>query len=125
MPRIYISEAKKHRTQEPSPKTENSTLKTVKIAGWVYDFRDLGKLKFVLVRDRTGILQVTAKKGAISDSLLESIKCNREDVVTFEGELVPNKIAPNGVELIPSSFELLNKVERKLQLIQAMQCLQS
>ena len=96
----YINEAKK--------------AKKAKIAGWVYDFRDLGKLKFILVRDRTGILQVTAKKGKIDDSLLDAIKCNREDVVTFEGELVPNKIAPDGVELIPTSFEILNKVERKL-----------
>ncbi len=96
----YISEAKKS--------------KKAKIAGWVYDFRDLGKLKFVLVRDRTGILQVTAKKGSISDELLNAIKCNREDVVVFEGEIVPNKISPDGVEMIPSSFEILNKVERKL-----------
>lgn len=100
----YVKEAKNARNKKTK----------IKIAGWVYDFRDLGKLKFVLVRDRTGIIQVTAKKGNITDELLESIKCNREDVVLFEGEIIDNKIAPDGVELIPSKFELLNKVERKL-----------
>ena len=35
----------------------------VTIAGWVHEVRDLGKLKFVQVRDRTAIIQVTAKKG--------------------------------------------------------------
>jgi nondiscriminating aspartyl-tRNA synthetase len=88
--------------------------KKVKIAGWVHDFRDLGKLKFVLVRDVTGILQVTMKKGVVDDKLLESMKLNKEDVVSFEGEIKENKIAPDGVELIPNSFEHLNKVERKL-----------
>ncbi|MFH0737853.1 MAG: aspartate--tRNA(Asn) ligase [Candidatus Micrarchaeota archaeon] len=86
----------------------------VQIAGWVHDFRDLGKLKFVQVRDITGIMQVTMKKGVVDDALLSAVSLNKEDVVSFEGELKGNKIAPDGVELIPSRFELLNKVERKL-----------
>lgn len=98
----YVRDAKKNKG------------KTVKIAGWVHDFRDLGKLKFVLVRDVTGILQVTMKKGVVDDKLLESINVNKEDVVAFGGKLKENKIAPDGVELVPDSFELLNKVERKL-----------
>ncbi len=100
----YISEAK----------TLDSKLTTVTIAGWVHDIRDLGKLKFVLVRDKTGIMQVLLKKGLVTDELLEAVKVNKEDVVLFEGQLKENKMAPNGVELIPTRFELLNKVERKL-----------
>jgi len=98
----YIKDAKK------------SSGKKVKIAGWVHDVRDLGKLKFVLVRDVTGILQVTMKKGAVDENLLKSVDVNKEDVVAFEGELKENKIAPDGVELVPSSFEQLNKVGKKL-----------
>lgn len=98
----YISEAKK----EKGGKT--------RIAGWVHDVRDLGKLKFVHVRDKTGILQVTMKKGNVDEKLLESVNVNKEDVVSFEGEIKENKIAPDGVELVPDSFELLNKVTRKL-----------
>ncbi|MFH0884835.1 MAG: amino acid--tRNA ligase-related protein, partial [Candidatus Micrarchaeota archaeon] len=86
----------------------------VRIAGWVHDFRDLGKLKFVQVRDISGIMQVTMKKGVVDDALLDSVKLNKEDVVSFEGTIKENKIAPNGVELIPSAFSLLNKVEKKL-----------
>jgi len=88
--------------------------KPVRISGWVHDFRDLGKLKFVLVRDITGIMQVTLKKGVVDDSLLAAVSLNKEDVVSFRGEIKPNKIAPEGVELIPDSFEHLNRVERKL-----------
>ncbi|MEW6723283.1 MAG: aspartate--tRNA(Asn) ligase [Candidatus Micrarchaeota archaeon] len=87
---------------------------SVRIAGWVHDFRDLGKLKFVLVRDVSGIMQVTMKKGLVSDELLAAVKVNKEDVVSFEGTVKENKIAPDGVELVPSGFAHLNRVERKL-----------
>lgn len=98
----YISEAKKSKGEK------------VGIAGWVHDVRDLGKLKFVIVRDRTGLIQVTMKKGLVPDKVLESALLNKEDVVAFAGQLKDNKIAPDGIELIPEKFELLNKVERKL-----------
>ncbi|MFH1520348.1 MAG: aspartate--tRNA(Asn) ligase [Candidatus Micrarchaeota archaeon] len=87
---------------------------TIKIAGWVHDFRDLGKLKFVLVRDITGIIQVILKKGVVSEEILEAVKLNKEDVVAFEGQIKENKTAPDGVELVPTGFEYLNKVELKL-----------
>jgi len=87
---------------------------TVRIAGWVHDFRDLGKLKFVMVRDITGIMQVTLKKGVVDEAILSAMKLNKEDVVSFEGALKENKIAPDGVELVPAGFWHLNQVERKL-----------
>jgi aspartyl-tRNA synthetase len=86
----------------------------VKVAGWVHDFRDLGKMKFVLLRDRTGIIQVLLKKGMVSDELLKAVSVNKEDVVCFEGEPKESKMAPDGVEFVPSSFELLNDVRAKL-----------
>jgi len=98
----YISEAKK------------IIGKKIKVAGWVHDFRDLGKMKFVLLRDRTGIIQVLLKKGLVSDELLAAVVANKEDVVSFEGEVKESKMAQDGVEFIPSSFELLNKVDGKL-----------
>lgn len=98
----YISEAKKMVGTK------------VKVAGWVHDFRDLGKMKFVLLRDRTGIIQVLLKKGLVSDELLKAVSVNKEDVVCFEGECKESKMAPDGVEFVPTSFELLNKVDGKL-----------
>ena len=32
------------------------------IAGWVQDTRNLGGIAFILVRDRTGVIQITALK---------------------------------------------------------------
>lgn len=98
--RIYIAEAKTHKG-------------SVHIAGWVHEFRNLGKLKFILLRDRTGILQITIKKGQASDKLI-ALEVKREEVLSVEGKITKNKIAPDGVELLPEKIELLANVERKL-----------
>ncbi len=98
----YISEARKKAGQE------------VKIAGWVHEIRDIGKLIFIQLRDRTGIMQVIAKKGVVPDSVMELMKRNKEDVISVKGKISENKVAPGGVELIPSEVELLGKVEVKL-----------
>lgn len=87
---------------------------SIKIAGWVHDFRDMGKIKFVTVRDISGLLQVIVKKGSVDDAILEQIKLNKEDVVSFEGLVKENKTAPDGIELVPTAFEHLNKVDGKL-----------
>jgi len=36
--------------------------KEVTVAGWIQDIRNLGGIAFILLRDRTGVLQVTAIK---------------------------------------------------------------
>ena len=98
----YVSEAKKLKGKE------------VEIAGWVNEFRNIGKVRFIILRDRSGLIQITAKKGVVSDDVLDSFEFNREDVVRVIGKVVENKIAPDGVEVIPEKVELLSKVEKKL-----------
>lgn len=44
------------------------------IAGWVHEERALGGLTFLLVRDRTGILQVTIPKKKVTPEVLEAVK---------------------------------------------------
>ena len=86
----------------------------VEIAGWVHKFVDMGKLKFIFLRDRTGIVQVTAKKGLVPDELLARITAGKESVVRVKGTMKESKMAPEGVELIPVEFEVLNEVTEKL-----------
>ncbi len=98
----YIGEAKTKKGQE------------VEIAGWVHKSVDMGKLKFIILRDRTGQIQITAKKGAVPEELMAKISANREYVVKVKGVVKENKIAPDGVEIIPSDYEVLNPVDEKL-----------
>ncbi|MEM3041628.1 MAG: OB-fold nucleic acid binding domain-containing protein, partial [Nitrososphaerota archaeon] len=82
------------------------------ISGWVSVVRDLGNVKFVVLRDFTGTVQVTLKKGVVSDQLLEAAgKLNPEDVVTVHGNVVSRGNAPRGLELIPSKLEVISRSE--------------
>jgi len=60
----------------------------VRVCGWVDNIRDLGGVRFVLVRDRTGVMQVVVKKGLTpQDSIDASYQLVKESVACFEGTL--------------------------------------
>ncbi len=71
----------------------------VRICGWVHRIRDLGRLKFILVRDRTGLLQVVVKKGESPEEAVEAAgELKLESVACFEGVLVESR-SKFGVEV--------------------------
>lgn len=89
--------------------------KDVKIAGWVHETRSLGSIVFLIIRDGTGLIQVTAKKGVVSEKLLDEInKLKKESVVVIEGDAVANKNAPGGVEIIPKELKVIAEVKEVL-----------
>lgn len=40
---------------------------TVKIQGWIYTFRKMGKMSFIVIRDRSGMMQVIVPKNILND----------------------------------------------------------
>lgn len=86
--------------------------KTVEIAGWVHDTRALGKIKFLLLRDLTGTIQVTAVKSKVSEEVFEVMdKISRESVVYVRGVVKESKQAPGGKEIIPEEVVLMSKAD--------------
>lgn len=78
------------------------------IHGWVHEIRDLGGLSFFLIRDRTGIIQVTIVKKKASEAVLEAAKAvSRESVVRIAGMVKGIEKAPGGRELVPDTFEII------------------
>ena len=89
--------------------------KNVIIAGWVENVKELPNLRFVIIRDRTGLAQVTlSKKDSSPDLLSLTEKFNLQDVVSVEGIVPEKQIAKIGPELKPTSIKLLNKSETPL-----------
>ena len=89
--------------------------KKVTLAGWVYDARALGKLRFLLVRDISGEIQVTGFKGETKDDVFKSMdKTSRESVVVITGTVKKSAKAPGGREINPDSFEVLAVAENPL-----------
>jgi aspartyl-tRNA synthetase len=80
------------------------------VAGWVHEIRDLGGLTFFLVRDRTGILQVTVPKKKVGEAVLAGMKdVSRESLVRISGTVKAIDKAPGGRELVPDSFKLISR----------------
>ena len=86
--------------------------KTVEIAGWVQNSRELGKIRFILIRDSTGLIQVTGVKGKVDEKVFDLMnKISRESVIYINGKVVDSKQAPNGKEIIPDEIVVLNSAE--------------
>ncbi|ALV62063.1 Aspartyl-tRNA synthetase [Thermococcus sp. 2319x1] len=106
-----------YRTHYSSQITEELHGKKVKVAGWVYEVKDLGGIKFLWLRDREGIVQVTAPKKKVSEEIFTLIpKLNGEDVVAVEGVVNFTPKAKLGFEIIPEKIEVLAKAESPLPL---------
>ncbi len=89
----------------------------VVLAGWVHDVRVLGGISFLLLRDMTGIVQVTAPKSKAPGEVLKEIAgLHQEDVLFVRGMVVASKIAKRGIEVIPSELEVVSRAETPLPL---------
>jgi nondiscriminating aspartyl-tRNA synthetase len=87
----------------------------VLMQGWVAKTRDLGGLKFFLLRDRQGTIQVTAKKGEVPDGVLSKFsKIMKEYCVSVEGTVKEAKQTEKGVEVVPRKIDVISKSEPEL-----------
>lgn len=90
---------------------------TVLLLGWAHEIRDLGGIRFILLRDRDGIVQVTAPKKEVDSELFKMIKSiSKESVIGVRGSVQHVKNAPGGVEVIPTSIDVINKSQSPLPL---------
>jgi len=76
------------------------------ITGWAQTIRDQGGIKFILIRNKSGLFQCVFFKK--SDCFEEASKVTHESVITVTGKVVINKQAPSGVELAADQLEILS-----------------
>ncbi|NOX71265.1 MAG: aspartate--tRNA(Asn) ligase [Candidatus Micrarchaeota archaeon] len=89
----------------------------VTLKGWVERVKELGKMNFLVLRDRSGTMQVTAKKGEVPDEVLEMIpKLPREACIAVKGKVIESKFAKSGIEMIPEKLEVISEAESPLPL---------
>ena len=91
---------------------EKKNENTVNIRGWIYRTRSSGNIVFVIIRDATGILQATIKKGNLSDKDFEDAKkALVESSIELEGCVKEDKRAPGGYELQVTRFKVIQFAE--------------
>lgn len=85
----------------------NSAMKGngVTLCGWVEDFRELGKMTFLTVRDVTGIAQIIVK-GDLNDKIAN---LNRQSVVRVSGAVQETKARDYSFEVLADAIDVLGK----------------
>lgn len=78
---------------------------TATVAGWVHRIRELGAVSFVLLRDRTGVVQLVFE-GKVDLAL--------ESVITATGTVEENEKAPGGFELKVSQTDVIGQANGEL-----------
>jgi aspartyl-tRNA synthetase len=87
------------------------------IFGWVHEVRDLGGLIFLLIRDRTGLIQATiVKKKATAAVVAAAGRVSRESVVRVQGAVRAIDKAPGGREILPEVLEIISPAASPLPL---------
>jgi asparaginyl-tRNA synthetase len=86
--------------------------KKVEVRGWIYRTRSSGGIVFAVLRDATGIVQVTIKKGNVpEDQFAAATKAGIESSVIIAGEVAEDKRAPGGYEIRASKFQVVGNSE--------------
>src|SRR3989344_4823371 len=86
--------------------------KEVLIQGWVQEVRNLSKIKFVILRDRSGDMQTIALKAETKPESFELINSlTKESVVEIHGAVKKNKESRWGVEVLIKELKVFSLAE--------------
>jgi asparaginyl-tRNA synthetase len=82
--------------------------KEVTIKGWLYNKRSSGKIRFILIRDGTGIIQSVITKGEIPDPVFDiADKVTNESSIILTGTVKEEKRAPGGYEIVAKDLKII------------------
>jgi len=88
------------------------TGKTVQIRGWLDNMRSSGGIHFFMIRDGTGIIQCTMKKGKVNDAKFEEAKnLTQESSLGLIGTVFEDKRAPGGYEIRIENINVVHLAE--------------
>jgi len=96
--RIYVDELKNHIGQR------------VELKGWVYNTRGSKKVKFLIFRDGTQLLQCVYFQGECDDKAFQLFdELTQESTIKISGIVKAEPRSPGGVELSAQTLEILSK----------------
>jgi asparaginyl-tRNA synthetase len=86
--------------------------KDASVRGWIYRTRSSGSIVFVILRDSTGMVQVTVNRESVPEEEFENAKSALvESAVEVTGEVVEDKRSPSGYEVRAKSFKVIHFAE--------------
>jgi nondiscriminating aspartyl-tRNA synthetase len=87
----------------------------VVVFGWVQEIRDLGGLRFLMLKDKTGQLQITIHRDKVpSDVVKKAESLQKQFSIGVKGTVKQMGKAPRGAEIIPSEMRIFSTSEQPL-----------
>ncbi len=100
MPHVYIENIAKYDGQD------------VTLKGWVYNRTDKGKLRFLMIRDGSGLIQAVVFQKAVPPEVFAAADTvTQESSVIVTGKVRADQRAPGGYELDVSNLEVVQLAE--------------
>ena len=95
--KVYIEDLSKHAGEQ------------VTLQGWLYNLRSSGKIKFLLLRDGTGICQGVVVKSVVGDDLFNRAgELTQESSFRMSGTIRAEQRAPGGYEMDVTNVEIIS-----------------
>jgi aspartyl-tRNA synthetase len=87
----------------------------VTLFGWVQEVRDLGGIRFVILQDREGTIQVTIPKKKVSPEVLsKSDALQKRYSIGVKGTVKKTTMTPRGVEVLPKEVRIFSTAAEQL-----------
>jgi aspartyl-tRNA synthetase len=81
----------------------------VTLFGWVQEIRDLGGIRFIILQDREGTIQVTVPRKKVSPEVLSrSEALQKRYSIGVKGTVRKTTMTPRGVEVVPKEIKVLS-----------------
>ena len=89
--------------------------KEVTLFGWVQEIRDLGAIRFVILQDREGTVQITVlRKKASNEVLSKSDALQKRYSIGVKGIVKKTTMTPRGIEVIPNEIRIFSAADLSL-----------
>ena len=101
-----------HYSQNVTPDSDGSE---VTLFGWVQEVRDLGGLRFIILQDREGTIQVTIPKKRVPPEVVsKSDLLQKRYSIAVKGTAKKTTMTPRGVEVLPKEIKIFNIAAEQL-----------
>ncbi len=105
------------KTTSTSDVTSESDGKEVTLFGWIKEIRDLGAVKFLILQDREGTIQLTIVKNRAEEKVLRKTDLiQTQYCVAVKGTVKKTSMTKRGFEVIPREIKILGVAQHPLPL---------
>lgn len=83
--------------------------KEIVLAGWAQEIRDLNKIKFIVIRDKTDSIQCVALPDESKNAFEKVSEVTKESSIAIKGIVKKSQQAKKGFEILIKEINILNK----------------